>query len=118
VRSCAKSLSRACAVAALQLTVWKPIFAKTGSMANARKDKRKSVETEGMVYDLQGKPLVAVKLRNVSVGGAQLELSQEIDLPVAFQLALTRDTAVRRSCKRVWQFATVAGVSFYQRSER
>lgn len=84
-------------------------------MANARKDKRKPVEAEAMVYDLQGKPLVAARLRNVSAGGAQLELAQEVDLPVAFQLALTRDAVVRRSCKRVWQFATVVGVSFYHR---
>jgi hypothetical protein len=87
-------------------------------MANARRDKRKPVETDGMVYDMQGTPLVAVKLRNVSTGGAQLELAQEVDLPITFQLSLTRDGTVRRSCKRVWQFATVVGVSFYQRSER
>jgi hypothetical protein len=86
-------------------------------MANARRDKRKAIETDGMVYDLQGRPLVAVKIRNVSVGGAQLELTQEVDLPAAFQVALTRDTVVRRSCKRVWQFATVAGVKFHHRSE-
>jgi hypothetical protein len=87
-------------------------------MANARKDKRKPIETDGMVYDMQGRPMVAVKLRNVSAGGAQLELAQEIDLPIAFQLALTRDATVRRSCKRVWQFATVVGVSFYQRPDQ
>jgi hypothetical protein len=86
-------------------------------MANARKDKRKAIEADGMVYDMQGQPVVAVKLRNVSVGGAQLELIEELDLPSVFQLALTRDAAVRRSCKRIWQFATVVGVSFYQRSE-
>jgi hypothetical protein len=87
-------------------------------MAKSRKSKRKPIETEGMVYDLQGQPVVAVKLRNVSEGGAQLEPVQEVDLPVAFQLALTRDAALRRSCRRIWQFATVAGVSFYQRPER
>jgi hypothetical protein len=85
-------------------------------MANARKDRRKSIEAGGMIYDMQGKPVVAVRIRNISVGGAQLELIEEVDLPTTFQLALTRDAAVRRSCKRIWQFATVAGVSFYERS--
>jgi hypothetical protein len=85
--------------------------------ANARKDKRRSVEANGMVYDMQGRPLVTARIRNISVGGAQLELTQEVDLPATFQLALTRDTVVRRTCTRVWQFAIVAGVKFHLRSE-
>jgi hypothetical protein len=80
---------------------------------NLRKDKRKPITAEGMVYDTRGKPLVAVTVTNVSIGGAQLELETEVELPSFFSLALTRSTNVRRPCKRIWQFATVAGVSFH-----
>jgi hypothetical protein len=83
---------------------------------NLRKDKRKPIAAGGMVYDTQGKPLVAVTVRNVSIGGAQLEMESEVELPPLFSLALTRSGNVRRPCKRIWQFATVAGVSFYSRS--
>jgi hypothetical protein len=82
---------------------------------NLRKDKRKAIAAEGMIYDTQGKPLASVIVRNVSIGGAQLEMNTEIELPATFSLVLTRSGNVRRSCKRIWQFATVVGVSFYAR---
>jgi len=86
-----------------------------GVAPNLRKDKRKPIAAEGMIYDTQGKPLIAVTVRNVSISGAQLELTTEVELPPHFSLALTRSGNVRRPCKRIWQFATVAGVSFYAR---
>jgi hypothetical protein len=82
---------------------------------NLRKDKRKLIAAEGMVYDSHGKPLTAVTVRNVSIGGAQLEMEAEVELPPLFSLSLTRNGNVRRPCKRIWQFATVAGVAFYSR---
>jgi hypothetical protein len=82
---------------------------------NLRKDKRKPIAADGMIYDLQGKPLVTVTVKNVSVGGAQLEMTAEVELPQVFSLVLTRSGNVRRPCKKAWQFATVAGVSFYAR---
>lgn len=82
---------------------------------NQRAHKRKLVAADGMIYDLQGRAVAPVTVRNVSAGGAQLELAQEVDLPNLFSLALTRDGQVRRACKKIWQFATVAGVSFYAR---
>jgi hypothetical protein len=82
---------------------------------NLRKDKRKPIAADGMLYDSHGKPLTPVTVRNVSIGGAQLEMETEVELPPFFSLSLTRNGNVRRPCKRVWQFATVAGVSFYSR---
>lgn len=84
--------------------------------ANLRREKRQPIEVDGMLYDLQGKALVEIAVRNVSPGGAQIEMSTEVELPATFLLALTRDGTVRRKCKKVWQFATVAGVSFYNRT--
>jgi len=71
-----------------------------------------TVEIGGMIYDASGKRLAQCRLRNVSASGAQLELTQETDLPQAFLLALSQDGHVRRHCRKVWQFATVIGVKF------
>jgi hypothetical protein len=79
---------------------------------NNRASKRQSIEIDGMVYDRQGKQLAPCMLRNISAGGAQLELTQEIDLPKDVVLSLSREGHVKRTCEKVWQFATVLGVRF------
>jgi hypothetical protein len=83
--------------------------------ANNRSSKRQPVEVDGMIYDHHGKQMAPCMLRNISVGGAQVELVQEIELPAAFVLALSHDGHVRRSCHKVWQFATVVGVKFAEK---
>jgi len=80
--------------------------------SNKRAFKRQPVEIEGMIYDQRGKQLAHCVLRNVSVGGAQLELDREADIPEAFLLALSHDGHVQRLCRKIWQFATVVGVKF------
>jgi len=79
---------------------------------NHRTDKRHPVQIDGMIYDHHGKQLAHCTLRNVSVGGAQLELQRETEIPETFLLALSHDGHVQRQCHRVWQFATVVGVKF------
>jgi hypothetical protein len=79
---------------------------------NNRATKRQSIEIDGMIYDRHGKQLAACMLRNISVGGAQLELTQEIDVPKDVVLSLSREGHVKRTCEKVWQFATVLGVRF------
>ena len=80
--------------------------------SNKRAFKRQPVEIEGMIYDQHGKQLAHCVLRNVSEGGAQLELDREADIPEAFLLALSHDGHVQRHCRKRWQFATVVGVKF------
>jgi hypothetical protein len=84
--------------------------------ANNRSSKRQPIEVVGMIYDHQGKQLAPCTLRNISIGGAQVELTQEVDLPATFFLALSHDGHVRRSCRKVWQFATVVGIKFAEKS--
>lgn len=74
--------------------------------------KRQPVEIDAMIYDIHGTQLAHCSVRNVSAGGAQLELKQEADIPEVFLLALSHDGHVQRHCHRVWQFATVLGVKF------
>lgn len=81
-------------------------------VTNNRAFKRQPVEIDGMIYDQHGKQLAHCVLRNVSVGGAQLELDREADIPPAFLLALSHDGHVQRHCRKIWQFATVVGVKF------
>jgi hypothetical protein len=83
--------------------------------ANNRSSKRRPVAVDGMIYDHRGQRLAQCTLRNVSVGGAQLELLQEIVVPQTFLLSLSHDGHVRRSCSKIWQFATVVGVKFSER---
>jgi hypothetical protein len=80
--------------------------------ANSRAHKRQSIYTGGAVYDGSGRKLTECHIRNVSVGGAQLELSEDLALPQVFTLSLTQSGNVRRACRRIWQFSTVVGVRF------
>jgi len=47
---------------------------------------------------------------------AREELLQEIVVPETFLLTLSHDGHVRRSCSKIWQFATVVGVKFSERA--
>ena len=85
--------------------------------ANNRSSKRQLIAVDGMIYDHRGQKLAQCTLRNVSVGGAQLELMQEVVVPQTFLLSLSHDGHVRRSCSKVWQFATVLGVKFSERAK-
>ena len=84
--------------------------------ANNRSTKRQPVAVDGMIYDHRGQKLAQCTLRNVSVGGAQLELMQEVVVPQTFLLSLSHDGHVRRTCSKIWQFATVLGVKFSERA--
>jgi hypothetical protein len=84
--------------------------------ANNRSSKRQPVSVDGMIYDHRGQQMAQCTVRNISINGAQLELIQEIVVPQTFQLSLSHDGHVRRSCSKVWQFATVVGVKFSERA--
>jgi PilZ domain len=77
-----------------------------------RRAKRRSVYHSAMIYGTDGARIAPCVVRNVSVGGAQIELQREVSLPKTFLLSLSENGHVRRRCKIVWQFATAVGVSF------
>jgi hypothetical protein len=77
-----------------------------------RKFKRHTIYREGMIYSTSGARICPCVMRNVSFGGAQLELKRETELPTEFVLALSEKGEVRRWCKIMWQFSTVLGVKF------
>jgi PilZ domain len=84
--------------------------------ADNRSSKRQPVSVDGMIYDHRGQQMAQCTVRNISINGAQLELIREIVVPQAFLLSLSHDGHVRRSCSKVWQFATVVGVKFSERA--
>jgi hypothetical protein len=95
------------------LTFWKSEPKKSGSMSGeGRRAKRQIVCHSSMIYGMDGARIAPCTLKNVSVGGAQLELQREVNLPKTFLLSLSENGQVRRRCKIVWQFATVIGVCF------
>jgi len=77
-----------------------------------RKSKRHALHHDGMIYGMDGARIAPCVLRNVSAGGAQVELKRETELPKTFILALAGKGDVRRRCEIVWQFSTVVGVRF------
>ena len=82
------------------------------SMFSGRKSSRHNVSALAMIYDAEGKSVMACTVRDISATGARLELSQDVPVPERFALSLTRDANVRRLCEPVWQLSVVVGVRF------
>jgi PilZ domain-containing protein len=95
------------------LTIPQSRRSRLGLMSGeGRKFKRRAVYHSAMIYGTNGARLTSCVVRNVSVGGAQIELQREVELPKTFLLSLSENGQVRRRCKIVWRFSTAIGVSF------
>jgi hypothetical protein len=57
--------------------------------------------------------LIPCIVADISQGGAQLHLHDDITLPARFSLWFTRDGKIKRGCRIVWQKANRVGVSFF-----
>jgi hypothetical protein len=77
-----------------------------------RQTKRTPIVHDGMIYGMDGTPIVACELRNVSATGAQIALAKEMEVPRSFLLALSHNGEVRRKCSVAWQFSIMIGVRF------
>jgi PilZ domain len=77
-----------------------------------RKAVRRSARTPGLIFVGPGKPLIKCEVRDVSATGVQIALETEAPLPELFELAMSRDGKVRRTCVLVWQFSIMAGAEF------
>jgi hypothetical protein len=81
-------------------------------IGNKRRHRRQSLERRAVLRTLDGEPLGACVVSDISVGGARVMLDSPTRLPDAFMLCLTEDGAVSRECKVVWQRDDVVGVEF------
>lgn len=56
---------------------------------------------------------VACTVRNMSEGGAAIDLDAHVTLPQSFSLLITRDNFVR-NCRTVWRSERRIGLAFVQ----
>ena len=52
-------------------------------------------------------------VRNISIGGAAIDLDQPVALPQSFTLAIAHDNVVRH-CREVWRSEKRVGLAFMQ----
>lgn len=56
---------------------------------------------------------IACTIRNMSAGGAAIELEAPVTLPQSFTLSITRDNVVR-NCRPIWRSDRRVGLAFVQ----
>ena len=56
---------------------------------------------------------IACTVRNMSEGGAAIDLDSSVTLPQSFTLSITRDNFVR-NCRTVWRSDRRIGLAFVQ----
>ena len=56
---------------------------------------------------------IACTVRNMSEGGAAIDLDTSVTLPQSFMLSITRDNFVR-NCRTVWRSDRRIGLAFVQ----
>ena len=79
------------------------------TMLEKRATPRHRVLKGGTIDYVGGRTICTV--RNLSDGGAAIDLDERIDLPQCFMLVIERDQFMRR-CRPVWIFERRIGVAF------
>ena len=77
------------------------------------RSQRRHLARHGCVlYTPDGERIAACTLRNISQTGAQIELTDQVELPETLVLAFSFREEVRRTCELVWRFSVMAGMRF------
>lgn len=71
---------------------------------------------EGFICTIDGSPITACKLLDVSKGGAKLRVLTAKTIPDEFVLLLSKNGKVRRRCHVRWCKDDVFGVRFMEES--
>jgi hypothetical protein len=77
-----------------------------------RRKPRKSLKAAAFIYTIDGRPISACSMLDVSESGAKIISSTPEDLPPEFLLSLSRDGRVRRRCQLKWRDGSKIGVQF------
>jgi hypothetical protein len=80
-------------------------------MEERRKDQRHRTYKAAEISFSGRSTAIDCVVKNVSEGGAALEVASPIGIPDEFDLVMTGDRTVRR-CRVVWRKATRIGVKF------
>ncbi len=85
------------------------VASRSALMIDRRADGRGFVEISAMAVAGEGLVRIPLRIVNLSLTGAMLELEERVDLPQRFVL-LFNHTA--EPCRLIWQQGAVAGVQF------
>jgi PilZ domain len=80
--------------------------------AEKRKAVRRSVCQGGTIVGIDGLPLGACLVLDISAAGARLVVKPSVRLPDQFTVVLSRSGQLRRSCSVVWRSENALGVKF------
>jgi hypothetical protein len=73
---------------------------------------RKPVSAVGFLYTVDGWPLGACRLKDISAGGARIAHAVTEEVPAQLLLSLARDGSVLRRCEIAWRGDKQIGVRF------
>lgn len=80
--------------------------------ADKRRWPRKKVNTVCFLYTPDGSAIGACRVRDISMGGAQLVHSFSQAIPAEFLVSFSRNGKVRRRCRIAWSKGKQIGVCF------
>jgi hypothetical protein len=78
-----------------------------------RAEPRRPVLKGGRIVFNNGFSTIDCRVRNLSAGGARLQVASVVGVPDRFDLVMT-DTKERRPCRIAWRNANLVGVAFEQ----
>ena len=81
-------------------------------MQERRKYPRIPVTQPATLFRQDGTPITDCLLRDISIGGARLQVEVKIDIPRMFSLQVPRGGRVQRYCAMVWRSDAEMGVKF------
>jgi hypothetical protein len=88
----------------------------TAAPADKRKGHRRTIDHPCWIDGGTGQPPIKGHLDNVSHAGAKLTCEGSVELPDQFNLYMTHDGIVGRSCKVVWRAENEIGLHFVSRN--
>src|SRR5947209_14866698 len=84
---------------------------RSQSEGNRRRDRRQRVYKQARIVFNNGYAVFDCVVRNISQGGAMLEMETLLGIPRSFQVLLDHD-AKARPCKVVWRTNKRMGIAF------
>jgi PilZ domain len=81
-------------------------------MTNRREDRRYQVTVLAALMSRKDELICFGKVKDVSAGGAKLELLKEKKLPEEFVMVFSSQSGPRRDCSLAWQAGQDVGVRF------
>ena len=82
------------------------------------KHRHKGVSQRATIVGLDGSPMIACVVFDLSEADAILIMPRSIELPAEFNLVFSRNNQVHRQCSIAWRSSNTIGVRFVQQNEQ